>query len=88
MSRANLRVFRPPGWVAYAVTAVVSAIGENKLMPVPDCTCKVINRRTGYVRDNSSWIIGRIVQDFESWIDNGKPQGRICTYRSRMLDQR
>jgi hypothetical protein len=88
MSRANLRVFRPPGWVAYAVTAVVSAIGENKLMPVPDCACKVINGRTGYVRDNSSWIIGRIVRDFESWMDDGKSQGRIRTHRSRMLDQR
>jgi len=76
------------GWVAYAVTAVVSAIGENKLMPLPDCACKVINGRTGYVRDNSSWIIGRIVRDFESWMDDGKPQGPIHIHRSRMLHQR
>jgi hypothetical protein len=66
----------------------VSAIGENKLMPLPDCACKVINGRTGYVRDNSSWIIGRIVRDFESWMDDGKPQGRIRTHLSGMLDQR
>lgn len=88
MSPANRLVFRPLGWVAYAVTAVVSAIGENKLMPLPDCACKVINGRTGYVRDNSSWIIGRIVRDFESWMDDGKRDGRIRTHLRGMLDQR
>lgn len=41
-------------------------------MPLPDCPCNVINGSTGYVRDNSSWIIGRIVPDFESWMDDGK----------------
>ncbi|KAK9351270.1 hypothetical protein V1523DRAFT_435559 [Lipomyces doorenjongii] len=68
------------GWVSFAITAVVSAIGENKLMPLPDCACKVINGRTGYVRDNSSWIIGRIVRDFESWMDGGAtgPSEHIC----------
>lgn len=50
------------------MTAVVSAIGENKMMPLPDCACKVINGNSGYVRDNNSWIIGRIVRDFEGWM--------------------
>ncbi|EXJ58362.1 hypothetical protein A1O7_05787 [Cladophialophora yegresii CBS 114405] len=57
------------GWVAFAVTAVVSAVGENKLMPLPDCACKVINGESGYVRENTSWIIGRIVRDFDHWKD-------------------
>ncbi|KAI9740314.1 MAG: hypothetical protein M1834_004892 [Cirrosporium novae-zelandiae] len=48
------------GWVAYAVTAVVDAVGENKLMLVADCSCKIINGSNGFVRDNYSWIIGRI----------------------------
>ncbi len=48
---------------------MVSAIGENKLMPLPDCACKVINGKSGYVRDNTSWVIGRIVRDFEAWVD-------------------
>ncbi|ETI22660.1 hypothetical protein G647_06736 [Cladophialophora carrionii CBS 160.54] len=56
-------------WVAFAVTAVVSAVGENKLMPLPDCACKVINGESGYVRENTSWIIGRIVRDFDHWKD-------------------
>ena len=55
------------GWVAYAVSAVVSAVGENKLMAAADCACKVINGNNGFVRDNTSWIIGRLVRDFESW---------------------
>jgi hypothetical protein len=82
---ADHLVIHPLGWVAYAVTAVVSAIGENKLMPLPDCACKVINGRTGYVRDNSSWVIGRVMRDFESWMDQGKPQGPIST---RLLEIR
>lgn len=37
-------------------------------MPPPDIPCKVINGRTGYIRDNTSWIIGRIVRDHEYWM--------------------
>ncbi|KIX04589.1 uncharacterized protein Z518_05459 [Rhinocladiella mackenziei CBS 650.93] len=76
------------GWVAYAVTAVVSAIGENKLMPLPDCDCKVINGESGHVRDNTSWIIGRIVRDFENWMDNGKPNGEIRTQLNNLIQKR
>ncbi|KAM5359206.1 hypothetical protein ACJA88_015190 [Fusarium oxysporum] len=45
------------------------AIGENKLMPPADFSCMVINGETGYTRDNHSWIIGRMVRDFETWMD-------------------
>ena len=38
-------------------------------MPDPDCVCKVINGKSGYIRDNGSWIIGRIMRDFDSWKD-------------------
>ncbi|KAJ5593841.1 uncharacterized protein N7459_000049 [Penicillium hispanicum] len=57
------------GWVAYAVSAVTAAVGENRLMPAPDCSCKVINAKSMYSRDNQSWIIGRLVRDFDSWRD-------------------
>ncbi|KFY88672.1 hypothetical protein V498_06700 [Pseudogymnoascus sp. VKM F-4517 (FW-2822)] len=73
------------GWVAYSLTAVVSAIGENKLMPLPDCACKVVNGHSGYLRDNSSWIIGRIVRDFEGWMDEGKKDGHIRTHLKGMI---
>ena len=37
-------------------------------MPAPDCPCIVINGQTGYVRDNRSWIISRMVRDYETWM--------------------
>jgi hypothetical protein len=56
------------GWVSFGVTAMATAFGENKLMPSnPDCECVVINGRNGHLRANSSWILGRLVRDFESW---------------------
>ncbi|KAK9427262.1 hypothetical protein V1505DRAFT_53790 [Lipomyces doorenjongii] len=76
------------GWVAYAVTAVVSAIGENKLMPLPDSTCKVINGRTGYIRENCSWIIGRIMRDYESWMDENDKKGPIHKRLECMIKKR
>lgn len=58
------------GWVSYSLSALVSALGENSLMPNhADCRCKVINGTTGHTIDNSSWIISRIVRDFHNWND-------------------
>ncbi|KAI2618342.1 hypothetical protein GGR54DRAFT_149899 [Hypoxylon sp. NC1633] len=57
------------GWVSYSINALVDAMGENKLMPQPDYSCLVINGKTGHVRDNKSWIIGRMVRDYELWMD-------------------
>lgn len=59
------------GWVGYGVTAAVSALGENSFMPLPDTPCMVINSRSGYTRDNKSWIIGRVLRDYETWMDPG-----------------
>ena len=62
------------GWVAYAVAAIVSCVGENRLMPTaPDCTSIVINAKNGYVRSNSSWILGRMIRDYDTWMP---PQAR------------
>ena len=36
-------------------------------MPEPDCNCYAINGKSGYSRRNSSWVIGRIVRDFDKW---------------------
>lgn len=35
----------------------------------PDCKRIVINGKSGYIRENSSWIIGRVVRDFDKWSD-------------------
>ncbi|KAF7558116.1 hypothetical protein G7Z17_g199 [Cylindrodendrum hubeiense] len=69
------------GWVAYAVSAVVAAVGENKLMPLPDTSCEVINAKSGYTRGNTSWIIGRIVRDFDEWKDE-----RVSKHVETILD--
>lgn len=60
--------FRAAGWVAYSINALISAVGENKLMPEPDCSCVVINGKTGYARTNTSWILGRMVRDYDNWM--------------------
>lgn len=60
------------GWVAYAVSSVVAVIGDGKLMPLPDYDSIVINAQSGYVRNNKSWILGRILRDWpykEEWED-------------------
>jgi hypothetical protein len=56
------------GWVSYAVSALLSAVGDNRLMPKsPDYPCLVINGESGYARDNRSWIISRVLRDFDFW---------------------
>ena len=55
--------------MAYSLNAVMSAVGENKLMPAPDYACIAINGKSGHSRANSSWILGRLVRDYESWMD-------------------
>ncbi|KAM0282916.1 hypothetical protein ACHAQH_002726 [Verticillium albo-atrum] len=72
------------GWVAYSLSALTSAVGENKLMPqAPDCQCIVMNGKTGIQMENSSWIIGRIVRDFDTWCH---PDTKAKT--NQVLDQR
>ena len=56
------------GWVAYTFKALLSAVGDNKLMPsVPDLQSVIIDMRYGHVRANQSWILGRILRDFEHY---------------------
>lgn len=38
-------------------------------MPPADVACKVINAKSGCVRDNTSWVIGRIMRDYDYWMD-------------------
>jgi hypothetical protein len=54
------------GWVIFAI----SALGQDRLMlQDADTPCRVINTRTGGTRDNTSWVLGRIMRDFEFWKD-------------------
>lgn len=57
------------GWVSYAITALLSILGENSLMPPsPDSSLRVISLSTGYVRFNRSWTLGRVFQNYEYWM--------------------
>lgn len=54
------------GWVAYSFTTLMSVVGDGRLMPPPDHLVKVINAANGNSRENRSWVLGRLLRDFES----------------------
>ncbi|KAJ8125248.1 hypothetical protein O1611_g8391 [Lasiodiplodia mahajangana] len=56
------------GWVSYATNAINSAVGENKLMRPADTPCTVINADNNQSRGNGSWVLGRVIRDFEYWM--------------------
>ncbi|KAK2746357.1 hypothetical protein FQN57_003239 [Myotisia sp. PD_48] len=57
------------GCVSHAVSAVNSTVGENRLMPQADFPCQVINGKTGEAYKNSSWVLGRMVRDYDHWME-------------------
>ncbi|KAK7953042.1 hypothetical protein PG988_013736 [Apiospora saccharicola] len=54
------------GWVSYAFIALVNIIGDGRLLPPPDYPAKVLNLRSGYVRENRNWVVGRLLRDLET----------------------
>jgi len=54
------------GWVAYSFNFMFT-VGDRKLMPEPDYSSIVINAKSGYLRENNSWVIGRVLRDFDYW---------------------
>ena len=56
------------GWVAYALSAVLSAVGDDQLMPDPEIQVRLINIQSGFSRSNQSYIISRIIKDFKGWM--------------------
>ena len=61
------------GWVAYAFRQIATVFGHSRLLIPTDEPSVVINGRSGYARSNSSWILGRLLRDFENgyWMDGG-----------------
>ncbi|KAI0919625.1 hypothetical protein AcV5_001639 [Taiwanofungus camphoratus] len=53
------------GWVAYSFSAVLSAIGDGRLMPPAELSATLINVKSGTSRDIQSWILSRLIRDFE-----------------------
>ena len=72
------------GWVSYSLSALLSAIGDGRLMPVVDCPSMVINARSGIQRKNLSWMLGRILRDWEkhsTCVYNGRPALTVSIFR-------
>ncbi|KAK0362664.1 hypothetical protein LTR59_015866 [Friedmanniomyces endolithicus] len=42
-------------------------MGDNRLMPKPELECKLINAESGYARNNHSWVLSRMLRDFDFW---------------------
>ncbi|KAI1160127.1 hypothetical protein F5B18DRAFT_541723 [Nemania serpens] len=60
------------GWVGYAFTSLAAVVGDKQLMPgTPDGNAVVINCSTGYTRTNQSWLLGRILRDYEHLVEEG-----------------
>ncbi|KAI0050547.1 hypothetical protein FA95DRAFT_1450779, partial [Auriscalpium vulgare] len=54
------------GWVGYSLNAVLSAVGDGRLMPVTDCPSILVNAKNGHIRTNLSWVLGRFLRDHRS----------------------
>jgi hypothetical protein len=57
------------GWVAYSFNTLMAVVGDGRLMPEADYEGRVIDVKSGSVRDNRSWVIGRLIRDFERPLD-------------------
>ncbi|KAK3707959.1 hypothetical protein LTR37_011811 [Vermiconidia calcicola] len=55
------------GWVSYAVSTALRAVGDNRLMPKPELDCILINAKTGHRRPVRSWVLSRMLRDFDYW---------------------
>ena len=56
------------GWVGYVVSAMLSAVGDNRLMPNPEVDCCVINAKNGYNRSNYSWERSRKAESPQTYV--------------------
>ncbi|KAF2873711.1 hypothetical protein BDV95DRAFT_567605 [Massariosphaeria phaeospora] len=57
------------GWVAYAISAMLSAIGDNRLVRcAPEVPVKVFNLGSSYQRPNQSWLLGRLFKTYPYWM--------------------
>jgi hypothetical protein len=58
------------GWVSYAISLLYTSVSNTSLMPPgSECPTLVFTAKNGYVRANNSWVVSRLVRDFEYWAD-------------------
>jgi hypothetical protein len=72
LAQFNGQSFRPVafsfGWVAYAYAYLFKTAGRLKSTPDADLPSLLINCGTGVVRENCSWILGRILHHRAMWM--------------------
>lgn len=57
------------GWVSYAFMTLATVWGGETLLPKSTAQCIVVEGKSGHVRSNTSWVIGRMWQDYAFWRD-------------------
>lgn len=57
------------GWVSYSFNTLLAVLGDGALMPVTVYPSFLINARSGYARQNYSWILNRLLRDVEHSLD-------------------
>lgn len=66
----------------------MAAAGDNKLMPSStDCSCQIINVTTGYARNNASWVLGRMMRDYEYWINPSTSSTLVSVQRAAIQER-
>jgi hypothetical protein len=56
------------GWLPYMVSGTLGVAAGRALMPdQPDFPVTMINVKSGYTRENQSWVLGRVFRDFDFW---------------------
>lgn len=53
------------GWATYAFSNLLAAVGSMRLTPTSDCPCILVNCSNGFIRENRSWVLGRLLRDHE-----------------------
>ncbi|KAK7946073.1 uncharacterized protein PG986_010394 [Apiospora aurea] len=53
------------GWIAFGFNQVMSAVGDRRLLPVPEQSAIVVNCANAFTRDNKSWVLDRLLRDHE-----------------------
>lgn len=60
------------GWVSYAANSVVAALGDGLFLPKADTSGYVITLKSGDLRSNQSWLLGRLMRDLEMRVEKDK----------------
>lgn len=56
------------GWVSYAVTALLTSVGQTAQPPSPKIPVLVFNLKEGTIRMNDSWLLARLFKTYERWM--------------------